>query len=402
MFRRRPRPTPTVTANIPNLNPVSEEENSEPELADSRGSVQDKNLLGNQEAEEARLGSTQFAPAALTDKTTPAVNETGEKAAEKNPSSTISLRPPRRQRREYPQRRGRARKISLTRRLLKMWPVFLLLVVLLSAGGIYLYWWYQHSPVKAQKTEILKVSGEFGAQPVVTVAEELPITLPKTSKLITGTGEKIRPDSDVYLKISVFSGKDGQSITPYGIPRLLYGKNTVELLGPDLYQAINGHEVGTRLLIKRPVNDGTSPHMEIDIVDIMPTHITSTDIPQLPVPYQEENGLPQVGKASAPLTPTLNQIVTGKGEQVLAGQKVIAQFGVWELEEGKMRDYTWNKQGPQVIDLQTTYQALKAELIDARVGSRLLLLLPASEAKGDKGLAVVVDILGVVDNKQLQ
>ncbi|GAV93268.1 hypothetical protein ADENT20671_0008 [Actinomyces denticolens] len=46
-----------------------------------------------------------------------------------------------------------------------------------------------------------------------------------------------------------------------------------------------------------------------------------------------------------------------------------------------------------------TYAGLRNHLVDVPVGSRVVLALPADQARGDRPVAVVVDVLAIEDPK---
>ena len=83
----------------------------------------------------------------------------------------------------------------------------------------------------------------------------------------------------------------------------------------------------------------------------------------------------------------------GKGEQLDPRKKILAQYGVWELDSGKKRAYTWGNIGPQKIVGGSTFQSLSQQLTALRANSRILAIIPADQATGDSALAVVMDVL---------
>ena len=52
---------------------------------------------------------------------------------------------------------------------------------------------------------------------------------------------------------------------------------------------------------------------------------------------------------------------------------------------------------PDTIDMTDTLAGLAQGLVDVPVGSRVVLSLPADQARGDEPVAVVVDVLAIVE-----
>ena len=62
--------------------------------------------------------------------------------------------------------------------------------------------------------------------------------------------------------------------------------------------------------------------------------------------------------------------------------------------------YGWTTP-PGVLDMTDTLSGLAQRLADVQVGSRVVVCLPADQARGDAAIAVVVDLLAIADDSSL-
>ena len=82
--------------------------------------------------------------------------------------------------------------------------------------------------------------------------------------------------------------------------------------------------------------------MEVDIIDVLPTAVYDSQL-QIPeaagVSFTFPQGLPHFESAAntQPQEAATYVLVPGKGEQLDPRKKILAQYGVWELDSGKKR-----------------------------------------------------------------
>ncbi|NLI17613.1 MAG: hypothetical protein GX427_02200 [Actinomycetales bacterium] len=249
----------------------------------------------------------------------------------------------------------------------------------------------------------ITVTGEFGSIPVVTFDAPLPVKEGTIEKLVTGEGRELVPDGPALLAITAYDGDDGTVLTDRspGVPRNLL--LTTEDVGATLYDVLVGSTEGTRLLMTQPVDDGGPDAMLVVVIDVLHTRATGSPgeaPPEGIAVTLEEGGAPVLGSLAAVAEPTSLGIVpllVGEGPQVRPGQQLIAQYTAWNWDDGSVYDSTWANGGiPATITLDETFPGLRNGVVDQKVGSQVLLLIPPALARGTDALAIVVDILAVV------
>jgi len=131
------------------------------------------------------------------------------------------------------------------------------------------------------------------------------------------------------------------------------------------------------------------------VVDNLPPQL-------LPAP----SGMPQVGtadgggpsiKSPGGAIPSLETVplVVGNGPQVTEGQTLAVQYALFD-QNGKSVDETWTKGAPVALNLKTAMKGLSEGLVDQKIGSRVVVLVPSAKAQGTGDRVVVVDILGAL------
>ncbi|WP_288765774.1 hypothetical protein [uncultured Varibaculum sp.] len=304
--------------------------------------------------------------------------------------------------RRYPSRKTEvsAKKTPVPARILKWWLALLAIVAVAACVvlGFYLWQASRTQEMSGVSTRV-KVSGKLGEQPVVQFQGRMPFTLPNSRLAIRGKGPLVKENTDVRVMVSVYEGATGQLVSQGGKANLFAGKANASTLPAGLLSEVVGQREGSRVIAHRPAtaNDGTTA-MEIDIIDILPTAVYASKLqipPEAGVTFSFPAGLPQFESASEthPKEAFTSVLVPGKGQQLDPKQKILAQYGVWELDSGKTRAYTWGKAGPQEILGGSTFQSLSQQLTDLRANSRILAIIPADQATGDSALAVIMDVL---------
>lgn len=321
---------------------------------------------------------------------------------------SIIAKTPRRGRREADKRK-RPRQKRRTRQLSGFEIVkanfFIILAVILGASLITVIgvWLNQENNELELSTDLqggVQVTGKVGAAPVLVLKHSFPYAIKKETVLINGDGPELKENDDIYLKISVFDATYGKLLNKNGQPRQIVGKNQAKLLGKELFEAINNKKVGSRLLIKRPIKtENNTNSMELDVIDILPTIVKVKDIPSnLPVGYHQEGDLPKLEKTDFKFDSNQLFIIhSGAGQQIPANAKVYAQVGIWHGGVSKPISYSWNTEGPKILDLAKSYRSLAKQIPDLREGSRILLTIPAEDADGEASVVVVMDILGITN-----
>ena len=249
------------------------------------------------------------------------------------------------------------------------------------------------------------VNGAFGA-PVTIKVSGLPTAGQTTTKILERNGGDTIADGDpVLLRTTSFDSKTGNEVTEYDTGRLVVTTANEAGLG-TLAPFVVGQSEGSRVLVVRPGLTSDDTHAEIVVVDLLNTTARGTPaaLPSgqgLPGIAVNADGTPKVTKGSGEVT-ALNVAVQipGKGQQVGSDDVVVVQYLLADAA-GKVTESTWDGAGPAIVKVSDVFEGLKAGIVDQRVGSRVVIVAPAGDAKGDKDVTVVVDILAVLAEDDL-
>lgn len=257
---------------------------------------------------------------------------------------------------------------------------------------------------------VLEVAGRVGAVPVVSLLSPLaPATTVTTDTLITGQGRTLGTDDAVLLSVSTFSGTSGENTTGTSTGVRIY-RGTVDAasLGEILADTVTGATEGSRLVLRAPVSAADGAVVtEITVVDVLPTTASGEEqdpTAGMPTVTFADDGTVSlsVEDLDAPTRATASVLVAGTGQQINSGDVIIARYAFTNWSDNTLRTSTYGVTTvPGVIDMSDTMSGIAQQLVDATVGSRVVLALPADQAAGDDALAVVIDILAVVADDSL-
>ncbi|WP_030171461.1 FKBP-type peptidyl-prolyl cis-trans isomerase [Spirillospora albida] len=293
----------------------------------------------------------------------------------------------------------------------------------------------------------ISVSGRFGAEPKVTIPEKL---LPGKKLVVTtpirGTGPKIADGDTMYVKFVFYSwSKDasdengkksahkkigssyeqqqGQQDRP-----LVVGKSGLKGLDKGLV----GQTAGSRVLLQIPPSQGFGDQASqygmgkddsvVMVVDVQAT-VGKNAAPQGTAKKQNDKNLPKVedqgaGKApkvtipkvDAPGKLAVTTLVEGTGPALAKNDEAVVNYQGQIWKGGKIFDSSWQSGTPAKFPIGTggTVPGFDKGLTGAKVGSRLMLVLPpkegygkgGNEAAGIKGTDTLVFIVDVVAKVQ--
>lgn len=237
----------------------------------------------------------------------------------------------------------------------------------------------------------LRVAGELGHPVIVDTARPAP-SEPTDEVAIVGEGRRLVDGSYVLYTISSFD--------EMGKPLL---KDNAQLRSgvinadfPYRESVIDATE-GSRIILTRPQDNG----VETIIIDLLHTQAfgTSEGAPKdISVTTGDDGG--PILQSGVPVDSLSSYVlIRGEGVQIASGDAVYAQYQVYRAEDGEQIDSTWSE-GPRLIDLSGVFPGLATAVTDARIGSRLLVLVPAAEARGTADLVIIVDLLARDDTQQ--
>lgn len=172
-------------------------------------------------------------------------------------------------------------------------------------------------------------------------------------------------------------------------------------------QALEGQKVGSRIEVGIPPElgygeKGSPPNIQpnatlVFVVDVLKAVTIPKSATGTPV-AQDNKDLPKVGtntdgkapaltvpKTDPPTKLVSNYVLESKGEAVKATDTVVVNYVAALWKDGKVFDSTYTTGKPANFPLgQLTLKGLKDGLVGKKIGSRVLIVAPPSEAFGDK------------------
>ena len=253
----------------------------------------------------------------------------------------------------------------------------------------------------------LTVTGRIGSTPALSLKGVLAPPAPEqviTDVVVQGTGRTVNEGDGVLLSVSRFSGTDGANTT--GSPsgrRLFFRRLDAGVVGEAIDAAVVQAAEGSRIVLRSSVEGSGGRVAEVAVVDVLPTlaaGAAQTPAAGTPSVALAEDGTVSVGLTglAAPTRSTAAVVIRGEGSQVSATDTIVARYTIVSWSGGTVRttNYGWTA-ALGTIDMTDTLAGLAQGLVDVPVGSRVVLSLPADQARGDEPVAVVVDVLAIVE-----
>lgn len=269
------------------------------------------------------------------------------------------------------------------------------------------------------------------AEPEASFATPFAASSPSAHVIEEGTGESINDGDFVLVEAAVFNGTDGKvnGSTYSSEPILLPINDQLKQAAPQVYETLKNIKVGgsfsytTNVLQQRSTagvttttaSPGTATNVEVYTVKAkLPKYATGKAVeadPSLPSFTLDES----TGKAEIKLPDTKQEVteltsktlIEGEGEEVKATDTVYVRYIGVQYSDGKVVDGNYDST-PMGISLQGVIKGWTQGLTGKKVGSRVLLVIPADLAYGNDTsgskpsgpLVFVVDILGAEENPQ--
>ena len=269
----------------------------------------------------------------------------------------------------------------------------LLLGILMS----FLFSFFANSE-KSQKEFAITSLGAQGAPVTLQVSGDLP----KKDGIYTlklGQGAQIMEGGQLLYTVSSFTYSPGRVLTDNQLTKLSATSANRSELG-ELADVMIGRRIGSRLAYVKPVPEQNSA--EIVVVDLLPTrlygeHIQASGWPGNPVISNSPDLIPQVVmRGEPPREVKTHSLIAGQGNQIAQGDSVYANYLLVDFS-GNVLENTYTAAAPAVIDTDQIFSGMQQGLIDQRIGSRLLIGIPAALAHGDRDLLAIVDLLAKVE-----
>ena len=254
------------------------------------------------------------------------------------------------------------------------------------------------------------VTGEPGAAPQLAYQRPLEVSEATVEVLMEGSGPAVVDGEPILVNFYAESGADGtvlnDTYSSEPRPYLL----SAEVLGVDIYQALSGQKVGSRILSIAPPAAGQDS-ATVAVFDILPTRAEGEAVAPregLPTVHLAVDGTPTitVPDAAPPTELVVQPLQRGDGPQVAVGQVITVQYVGVSWSDGTVFDSSWaSGELPDSfpIGVRSVIAGWDSGLVEQPVGSQVLLVVPPQMAYGGtedelaaETLVFVVDILSAV------
>lgn len=267
-----------------------------------------------------------------------------------------------------------------------------------------------------------------GEAPSIDYETPIKVEGNETKVLDEGDGEDIDPGDTLMVQMSIYSGGDkselGESYSQRAGQVLTFDDDLKERV-PELYEAMEGMKVGGVVAYSSDATAGQSgtegddsTAVEVyEIIDEVPSGIDgemkeSPD--ELPAVTEGEDGAPQIAKpeGKAPAEVTSEYLIEGDGEEIGEGDTVVADYVGVRWEDGEVFDSSYESGSPAALPLDTMIPGWAEALEGKKVGSRVIMSIPAEKAYGTAeelgedseypagDLVFVVDLLASYDTPE--
>lgn len=265
------------------------------------------------------------------------------------------------------------------------------------------------SEADVQAVEAIEVEGPVGQEPEVTFEAPLQVTGPTSRVVDEGTGEELTEGAQVTINYVVIAGQDGSTSGSTWETE----KPESFTLGDPQYDLLNdrliGQKVGTRIVMASTAMDQTIQVTMVEVSEVkeIPTRAEGTAVePEAGLPTVElaEDGQPTVTVPENYEEPTdlvVQPLIEGDGAEVTKDQTVTVQYAGCLLD-GTSFDSSWSRGTPTSFPLNGVIPGWTNGIAGQKVGSQVLLVVPADQGYGDQEngaipanstLVFVVDIL---------
>ncbi|WP_129789881.1 FKBP-type peptidyl-prolyl cis-trans isomerase [Promicromonospora panici] len=265
------------------------------------------------------------------------------------------------------------------------------------------------SEADVKAVDAIEVAGPVGKEPKVTFKAPLKVTSPTSRVVDEGTGEELAEGAQVTINYVVLAGKDGSTSGSTWETK----KPESFTLGDPQYDLLNdrliGQKVGTRIVMASTAMDQTIQVTMVEVSEVkeIPTRAEGTAVEPkdgLPTVELADDGQPTVTIPKNYEEPTdlvVQPLVEGDGAKVTKDQTVTVQYAGCLLD-GTSFDSSWSRGTPTSFPLNGVIPGWTNGIAGQKVGSQVLLVVPADQGYGDQEngaipanstLVFVVDIL---------
>jgi peptidylprolyl isomerase len=281
-------------------------------------------------------------------------------------------------------------------------------------------------------SDAVKVSGNFGSKPKVTIAFPTAADVTQRTVVIKGTGDVAREKDVVNVDFTLYNGATGAELTSTA-----YGEGSTTSFPidetqylPGIVKTLDCTPVGSRVVGVIPPDDsfgeagssqlGVEPGQDIvfvvDVVSIAPpteaplTEPDGKDQPPtdgFPTVVVGADNSPAITIPDAAPPTELKIALLKKGDHatVKDGDNVIVNYVGMNWNTKKVFDSSFARGETATFNTSQVIAGFTAALVGQKVGSRVIVIIPPDQGYGDAGsppdiggtdtLVFVIDILGI-------
>ena len=230
----------------------------------------------------------------------------------------------------------------------------------------------------------------------------------QSEQVAAGDGDKVAENDEVEVRYLAVNGANGEEIiSTFGGDTTVTMDLNNEALFPAFLEALPGTKVGEALLMALPASEAYgpmgNPQVGVGPQDTMVFYLEVADTnPPLAMAEGEQvkpkDGLPTVeadGESAAqidvkgvdaPDELIVQQLIKGDRKEVAAGQLVRVHYTGVKLSDGEEFDTSYTRGEPFEFQVGAgqVIPGWDEGLVGQPVGSRVLLVIPAAEAYGEK------------------
>ncbi|HRN29658.1 MAG TPA: hypothetical protein PK890_08165 [Terrimesophilobacter sp.] len=265
---------------------------------------------------------------------------------------------------------------------------------------------------------LVDAPGDIGSAPTVDFPTPIISDGIETDTIIHGDGRTVNAGDTVTIKYSLYNGATGQGLGSSGYAHdgdllTLGSANAADVVSDSLECVTVGSRiaiVASALAVHGGQGDasiGVGPNDSIvyviDVVDAYPNQANGAPQPAqagMPSVVTAPGGAPGISipRLAAPVEVAVAQLKIGSGNELTAGDRVLAKFTSVNWDTGTVVDSTWTTGRATIIPLSdggSVPQPVVDALTGSTVDSQVLVVIPAGDTSANT-LVYVVDVLGIL------
>ena len=260
------------------------------------------------------------------------------------------------------------------------------------------------------------VSEDLGAEPTVEFTAPLEISEAKAQVVVPGDGATIADGDTVIWRDLYVDASSGEVLQSWWQGAPAGGVQvTVDTIGQAAFDVLTTTTVGSRFVMAGWQQDSSGQArslLQVADVDRVVSPLRAEGTAGSPSGTYPEvsldgNGVPSIsgpGEGEPPAKTVRELLIQGTGDTTRAGDHLTMQYSGWKWSDGSAFDSSWERNAPFsfVQGQGMVIQGWDENLLDLKVGSQVMLVIPAAEAYGEDAeahelggetLIFVVDVL---------